>query len=344
MKTKKALISGVTGQDGSYLAELLLRKGYEVWGIRRRSSSFNTSRIDHIYDKPSYPRFKAVYGDLADSSNLSRIIERIEPDEIYNLGAQSHVAVSFEMPEYTANVTGIGALRILDAIRETRIKTKFYQASSSEMFGNPTEPPPYNEDTPFRPQSPYACSKVFAYHITRYYREAYNIFAVNGILFNHESERRGETFITRKISMGLVRIKLGLQKKILLGNLDARRDWGYAPEFTKAMHIMLQHEKPDDFVIATGEAHSVREFIEEAAGNLEIVLGWKGRGIKEIGVDLNSGRTIVEVSPQYFRPSDPPVFIGDYSKAKKNLGWRPKIKFKELVERMVKYDYDSALS
>jgi len=337
---KKALITGVTGQDGSYLAELLLEKGYKVWGIQRRSSSFNTARIDHIYDKPGYPNFKNVYGDLTDSSNLSRIIEKVEPDEIYNLGAQSHVMVSFDMPEYTANVSGIGTLRLLDAIKETRAKIKFYQASSSEMFGSPTTPPPYNENTVFNPQSPYACAKVFAYYITKHYREANNIFAVNGILFNHESERRGETFVTRKITQGLARIKLGLQKKLILGSLDSKRDWGYAPEYVEAMHLMLQHKKPDDFVVATGEAHSVRDFVEEAARILEIKIVWKGKGVKEKGIDRKTGRTIIEINSRYFRPSDPPVLLGDSSRAKKLLGWKPKVKFKELAERMTKHDYD----
>jgi len=337
---KKALITGVTGQDGSYLAELLLKKGYKVWGIQRRSSSFNTARIDHIYDKPGYANFKALYGDLTDSSNLSRIIEKIEPDEIYNLGAQSHVMVSFDMPEYTANVSGIGALRLLDAIKETRAKIKFYQASSSEMFGNPATLPPYNENTVFSPQSPYACAKVFAYYITKHYREANGIFAVNGILFNHESERRGETFVTRKITQGLARIKLGLQKKLILGSLDSKRDWGYAPEYVEAMHLMLQHKKPDDFVVATGEAYSVRDFVEEVARILDIKLAWHGKGVKEKGIDRKTGRTIIEINSRYFRPSDPGILLGDYSKAKKMLGWKPKVKFKKLVERMTKHDYD----
>lgn len=339
-KKKVALITGITGQDGSYLAELLLEKGYKVWGIQRRSSSFNTARIDHIYDKPGYTNFKSLYGDLTDSSNLSRIIEKIEPDEIYNLGAQSHVMVSFDMPEYTANVSGIGALRILDAIKENGAKTKFYQASSSEMFGSPTTPPPYNENTAFSPQSPYACAKVFAYYITKHYREAHNIFTANGILFNHESERRGETFVTRKITQGLARIKLGSQKRLVLGSLDAKRDWGYAPEYVEAMHLMLQHKKADDFVVATGEVYSVRDFIEEAARILEIKLGWKGKGVKEKGVDRKTGRVIIEVNSRYFRPSDPAILLGDCSKARKLLGWKPKVKFKELVERMTKHDYD----
>lgn len=338
---KKALITGVTGQDGSYLAELLLRNGYEVWGIRRRSSSFNTVRIDHIYDKPDYPRFKAKYGDLTDSSNLSRIIDGIEPDEIYNLGSQSHVMVSFEMPEYTANVSGLGALRILDAIKESRGKIKFYQASSSEMFGSPAIPPPYNEGTVFNPQSPYACAKVFAYYITKHYRDAYKIFAVNGILFNHESERRGETFVTRKISMGLARVKRGLQARLVLGNLDSKRDWGYAPDFVNAMHLMVQYKNPEDFVIATGEAYSVRDFVEEGAKILGIKLGWRGSGVHEKGVDRKTGRVIIEVSPNYLRPTDPAILLGDYSKAKKMLGWEPKVKFHELVARMMKHDYDS---
>jgi len=337
---KRALIFGITGQDGSYLAELLLKKGYEVWGVQRRSSSFNTSRIDHFYDKPKFSRFTTIYGDLIDSSNVNRIIEKTNPHEIYNLGAQSHVRVSFDMPEYTSNVNGLGALRILDAISNAKGKAKFYQASSSEMFGVPLTAPPYNESTIFNPQSPYACAKIFAYNVTRHYREAYNIFASNGILFNHESERRGETFVTRKITQGLTRIKLGLQNKLLLGNLDAKRDWGHAPEFVNAMYLMLQSKKPDDFVISTGEAHSVREFIEEAADVLEIRLGWKGKGLKEKGVDRKTKRTIIEVDPRYFRPVDPPILVGDSSKAKKILGWSPKVSFKELVARMVKSDYD----
>jgi GDPmannose 4,6-dehydratase len=333
---KKALITGISGQDGSYLAELLLSKGYEVHGLIRRSSSINTERIDHLYKDPHEKDVKLFlhYGDLGDSSNISRLLEKIRPDEIYNLGAQSHVRVSFDVPEYTADIVGLGTLRLLDAIRDTQIKTKFYQASSSEMYGKVREVP-QNELTPFYPRSPYGCAKVFAYWITVNYRESYNLFACNGILFNHESPRRGETFVTRKIVRGLVAIKQGKQEKLFLGNLDAKRDWGYAKEYMEAVWLILQQEKPDDYVIATGETHSPREFIEEAARQLGIDLVWQGSGVEEKGVDKKTGETLVEIDPKYFRPAEVDLLIGDASKAKKVLGWEPKIKFKELVKIMI---------
>ncbi|MEW6680486.1 MAG: GDP-mannose 4,6-dehydratase [bacterium] len=320
---KKALITGITGQDGSYLAEILLKKGYEVFGIVRRSSSFNTARIDHIYQDPHEPDVKLnlVYGDLNDASSLNKIIRTIKPDEIYNLGAQSHVKVSFEVPEYTGEVVALGTTRMLEAIREAEISPKFYQASSSELFGN--SPPPQNENTPFDPRSPYACAKAYAFYMVKNYREAYGLFATNGILFNHESPRRGETFVTRKVTMAVARIKLGLQKKLYLGNLEAKRDWGYAPEFCEAMWLILQQEKPDDYVIATGETHSVREFVEEAFSY--VGLYWK---------------EFVEIDPRYFRPTEVEVLIGDASKAKKKLNWKPKVTFKELVKIMVDADME----
>lgn len=321
---KTALITGITGQDGSYLAELLLDKGYTVHGIIRRSSSFNTNRIDHLYNDPHNPstRLFLHYGDLSDSSNLNRLIEKIGPDEIYHLGAQSHVRVSFDTPEYTGDVTGLGTLRLLDAIRETGVDAKFYQASSSEMYGLVQEVP-QSETTPFYPRSPYACAKVYSYWITVNYREAYNMFACNGILFNHESPRRGETFVTRKITRAVARIKAGLQKELFLGNLDAKRDWGYAKEYVEAMWLMLQQDEPADYVIATGETHSVREFLEEAfscAG-----LQWED---------------YVKIDPRYFRPSEVELLIGDASKARTKLGWEPKVHFKELVQLMVDADID----
>lgn len=336
---KKALVTGITGQDGSYLAEFLLDKGYEVHGIIRRSSSFNTRRIDHIFQDPhmANKRLFLYYGDLSDSTNLSRIIEKTKPDEIYHLGAQSHVRISFDIPEYTGDVTGLGTLRILDSIKELGIKTKFYQASSSEMFGKAKEVP-QNETTPFHPRSPYGCSKVYSYWITKNYRESYNLFAVNGILFNHESPRRGETFVTRKITRGLVRIKLGIDDKLYLGNLESKRDWGYAKDYVEAMWLMLQQDKPDDYVIATGEAHSIREFVEETCRLLKIKLEWKGKGLKEKGIDTITGRTIIEIDPIYFRPAEVDLLLGDYSKAKKKIGWEPKVKFKDLVKIMVEAD------
>jgi GDPmannose 4,6-dehydratase len=318
---KTALITGITGQDGSYLAEFLLAKGYTVYGIIRRSSSFNTGRINHLYKDPHepHPEMRLVYGDLNDGSSLNRIIRTTQPDEIYHLGAQSHVRVSFDVPEYTGEITGLGTVRLLDAIRETGVKTKFYQASSSEMFGN--MPGPLNEKTPFQPRSPYAAAKVYAYWITVNYREGYGLFASNGILFNHESPRRGETFVSRKITKAAAKIKLGRQDKLFLGNLDAKRDWGYARDYVEAMWMMLQQGEPDDFVIATGETHSVREFLDEAFGCLD--LDWK---------------RYVEIDPRYFRPTEVDVLLGDASKAKSVLGWKPRVHFKDLVKLMVDAD------
>ncbi|MDX6612621.1 MAG: GDPmannose 4,6-dehydratase [Blastocatellia bacterium] len=326
MTAKRALITGITGQDGSYLAELLLSKGYEVFGIVRRSSSFNTERIDHLYQDPHEPhtRLRMFYGDLNDSSSLNNILRKTEPDEIYNLGAQSHVRVSFDIPEYTGEVSGLGTVRLLEAIRETGIQPKFYQASSSELYGKVVETP-QTELTPFYPRSPYACAKAYAYHITVNYRESYGMFACNGILFNHESERRGETFITRKITRAATRIKLGLQEKLYLGNLDAKRDWGYAKDYVEAMWLMLQAEKPDDYVISTGETHSVRELLDEAFGFLEL--------------DWNK---YVEIDPRYYRPAEVDLLLGDCSKAKRLLGWEPRVKFKELVRIMVEHDLELA--
>lgn len=338
---KKALITGITGQDGSYLTELLLKKGYKVYGIQRRTSWPNTYRIDHIYDNPKFPNFVCVYGDLSESSNLDRIINKIEPDEIYNLGSQSHVGISFDVPEYTANVTGLGALRILDALKDKKLKGKYYQASSSEMFGKVFEIP-QKETTPFNPQSPYAVSKIFAYYATRVYRQNYNMFASNGILFNHESPRRGVNFVTRKITQGLSRIKVGVLKKLKLGNLEARRDWGYAKDYVEAIWTILQHNKADDFIIATGKTHSVREFAEVTANYLNIPLIWKGTGVNEKGINKKTGKIIIEIDPVYFRKSEVEFLQGDYSKAKEILGWKPKTSFNKLVEIMVKYDYDMA--
>jgi GDPmannose 4,6-dehydratase len=321
---KTALITGITGQDGSYLAEFLLSKGYTVYGIIRRSSSFNTGRIDHIYKDPHDPRpeMRLVYGDLNDASSLNRVIRTVQPDEIYHLGAQSHVRVSFDVPEYTGEVTGLGTVRLLDAIREAGVKTKFYQASSSEMFGN--MPGPLNEQTPFQPRSPYAAAKVYAYWVTVNYREGYGIFACNGILFNHESPRRGETFVSRKITKAAARIKLGRQNKLFLGNLDAKRDWGYAPDYVEAMWMMLQHPQPDDYVIATGETHSVREFLDLAFGQLG--LDWK---------------KYVEIDPRYYRPTEVDLLLGDCGKARKILGWKPRVRFEELVKLMVEADLET---
>lgn len=336
---KKALITGITGQDGSYLAELLLEKGYEVHGIIRRASTFNTSRIDHIFQDPHEKgvRLHLHYGDLTDGSNLARLIRTISPNEIYNLGAQSHVRVSFDMPEYTADVDALGSLRMLDAVRDSGVETRFYQASSSEMFGASSEVP-QKETTPFYPRSPYGIAKVFAYWIARNYRESYGMFASNGILFNHESERRGETFVTRKITRGFARIKSGKEECLHLGNLNAKRDWGYAKDFAEGMWMILQHKEPDDFILATGETHSVREFAEEAAQVAGFQLEWRGEGLKEVGVDIKSGKTIVRIDARYFRPAEVDVLLGDYSKAKKKLGWEPKTKFKELVKIMAEAD------
>ena len=338
---KKALITGITGQDGSYLAELLLEKGYVVHGIIRRSSSFNTGRIDHLYNNPevSGKRFFLHYGDVTDTSNLNRLLEKTEPEEIYNLAAQSHVKVSFEVPEYTAEVDGIGTLRFLDAIRETGLKTRFYQASTSELFGKVQEIP-QKETTPFYPRSPYGVAKLYGYWIIVNYREAYNIFACNGILFNHESPRRGETFVTRKITLAAARIKLGLQEKLTLGNFNAQRDWGYAPEFVEGMWRMLQQNEPQDFVLATGEMHTVREFTELAFQEIGISLAWRGEGEQEVGVDNATGKVLIAVDPRYYRPTEVELLIGDPSKAKRILGWEPKIKFSELVKLMAKADLE----
>jgi len=339
---KVALITGITGQDGSYLAELLLEKGYDVHGIIRRSSTFNTSRIDHIFQDPheSHTRLSLHYGDLSDASNISRLIEKIQPDEIYHLAAQSHVRVSFDIPEYTADVTGVGTLRLLDAIRESGVKTKFYQASSSEMFGL-VQHVPQTEDTPFYPRSPYGVAKVYGYWITKNYRESYDLFACNGILFNHESPRRGETFVTRKITRGLARIKLGLDETLYMGNLDAKRDWGYAKDYVEGMWMMLQQDKPDDYVLATNETHTVREFIELASKRLGFDLVWQGEDVEEVGIDKKTGNIIIKIDPVYFRPAEVDLLIGDPAKAKKIMGWEPKVKFKELVEIMVDADLES---
>lgn len=337
---KKALITGITGQDGSYLAELLLSKGYEVHGIIRRSSTFNTSRIENIFQDPHVKNKKLFlhYGDLSDGSNIARIIEKYKPDEIYNLAAMSHVRVSFDIPEYTGDITGLGSLRILDAIRESGQKTKFYQASSSEMFGEVQEIP-QTEKTPFYPRSPYGVAKVYSYWITKNYRESYGLFACNGILFNHESPRRGETFVTRKISRGLARIKLGLDDVLYMGNLDAKRDWGHAKDYVEGMWLMLQSEKPDDYVLATNETHTVREFIELGASQLGMDIEWSGSGDNEIGIDKKTKKTIIKIDPAYYRPAEVDLLLGDYTKAKKILGWEPKIKFKELVALMVDADF-----
>ena len=322
---KKALITGITGQDGSYLAELLLNKGYAVHGLIRRASTFNTERIDHLYKDFHDPaaRIHLYYGDLSVSGQLTDLLHDIQPDEIYHLGAQSHVRVSFDMPEYTGDVTGLGTLRLLEAIRKTGIKTKFYQASSSEMFG--AAPPPQNELTPFQPQSPYAAAKVYAYYIVRNYRDAYKLFACNGILFNHESPRRGETFVTRKVTRAATRIKLGLQDKLYLGNLDAKRDWGFAGDYVEAMWLMLQQEKPDDLVIATGETHSVKEFVEKVFRKL----------------DLDYQKHVI-IDPKYFRPTEVDVLLGDSSKAKNILGWKPRVGFDQLIDMMIEADMEQA--
>ncbi len=335
---KKALITGITGQDGSYLAEFLLKKDYDVYGIIRRSSSFNTGRIDHIYHDPHQKgNLHLIYGDLTDSSSVNEIIRRVMPDEIYHLGAQSHVRVSFDIPEYTADSTAMSALRVLEAIKNFCPKARYYQASSSEMFGKVVETP-QTETTAFYPRSPYGCSKVFAYWVTKNYRESYKIFACNGILFNHESERRGKTFVTRKITRGLSRIKLGVDEKLYLGNLNAKRDWGHAEDFVEAMWLVLQQEEPEDYLIATGESHSVREFVELSAKMLGFDLIWEGEGVNEKGIDKNTGQVIIEIDPKYFRPTEVDFLLGDPTKAKEKLGWQPKIKFRELVSRMIKHD------
>ena len=341
-RRKKALITGITGQDGSYLAELLLEKGYEVHGVMRRSSSFNTQRIDAIYEDPHEKDRRLIlhYGDLNDASSLNRILRISDPDEIYNLGAQSHVMVSFDTPEYTGEVTGLGATRLLEAIREMRIRPRIYQASSSEMFGKVRETP-QRETTPFHPRSPYGAAKVYAFWMTVNYREAYGLYAVNGILFNHESPRRGETFVSRKITRAVGRIKFGLQDRLYLGNLDARRDWGYAKDYVEAMWRMLQHERPEDFVIATGEMHTVREMCGRAFARAGIAIEWRGHGADECGVD-SSGRVLVEVDRRYLRPTEVDELLGDASKAKEKLGWKPSTTFEQLVDLMADADVELA--
>lgn len=341
---KTALITGITGQDGSYLVEFLIDKGYEVHGIKRRSSSFNTDRVDHIYQDPHEDErnFIMHYGDMTDSLNLVQILKKVEPDEIYNLAAQSHVSVSFELPEYTANSDAVGPLRILEAIRilEWEDKVKFYQASTSEMFGS--SKPPQNEETPFAPRSPYGAAKLYAHWITVNYRQAYDMFACSGILFNHESPRRGETFVTRKITRAIARIKLGMQDKLYLGNMNAKRDWGHAKDYIRAMYLMLQNDKPDDYVIATGEDHTVREFCTIAFEEAGIDIEWKGEGKEEKGIDKETGDVLVEVDPRYFRPTEVDALRGNASKAKEEIGWEPEISFEELVKEMVKSDMHEA--
>ena len=341
--TKRALITGITGQDGSYLAELLLSKGYEVHGVLRRSSSFNTSRIDHVYQDPHEPgrRLFLHHGDLNDASSLNRILRIVEPHEIYNLGAQSHVKVSFDTPEYTAEVTGVGAIRLLEAIRELKQRPRIYQASSSEIYGKAVEVP-QTEKTPFYPRSPYAVAKLFAYWSMVNYREAYGLFAVNGILFNHESPRRGETFVSRKITRAVARIRHGLQERLYLGNLDARRDWGYAKDYVEAMWLMLQQQEPDDYVIATGKTHSVREFCDRAFARAGFQIGWSGANLEEKGTDLESGRVLVEVDPRYLRPTEVDHLEGNASKAKSRLRWTPTVDFEELTDLMTDADLESA--
>lgn len=341
---KTALITGITGQDGSYLAEFLINKGYEVHGIKRRSSSFNTDRVDHIYQDPHEDdrNFIMHYGDMTDSLNLVQILKKVEPDEIYNLAAQSHVSVSFELPEYTANSDAVGPLRILEAIRilEWEDKVKFYQASTSEMFGS--SKPPQDEETPFAPRSPYGAAKLYAHWITVNYREAYDMFACSGILFNHESPRRGETFVTRKITRAIARIKLGMQEKLYLGNMNAKRDWGHAKDYVRAMYLMLQNDKPDDYVIATGQSHTVREFCTIAFEEAGIDIEWEGEGKEEKGINKETGDVLVEVDPQYFRPTEVDALRGDASKAKKEIGWEPEISFEQLVQEMLKSDMHEA--
>ncbi len=336
---KKAFITGITGQDGSYLAELLLEKGYQVHGMIRRSSSFNTGRIDHIYRDPHDPETRLLlhYGDLNDASSINRLLREVRPDEIYNLGAQSHVRVSFDVPEYTGEVDALGTVRLLEGIRETGLDTRFYQASSSELYGKVVETP-QRETTPFYPRSPYACAKAYAFYITMNYRESYGMFACNGILFNHESPRRGETFVTRKITRAAARIKLGLQERLYLGNLEAKRDWGFAGDYVEAMWRMLQAERADDYVVATGETHSVREFAELVFGRLGIQLSWKGEGVNEVGLDSANGKVVIEIDPRYFRPAEVDLLLGDAAKAKLELGWEPKTSFSQLVQMMTDAD------
>ncbi len=343
--TKKALITGITGQDGAYLAEFLLAKGYEVHGIKRRASSFNTGRIDHLYTDPHEEevRFRLHYGDLTDATNLIRIMQEIQPDEIYNLAAQSHVMVSFETPEYTANADALGTLRLLEAIRilGLKAKTRFYQASTSELYGKVQETP-QTETTPFYPRSPYGVAKLYGYWITVNYREAYGFYACNGILFNHESPIRGETFVTRKVTRGLARIKTGLQKMLHVGNLDARRDWGHARDYVRMMWMMLQQPEPEDYVVATGQQHSVRELIELSAAKLGMSITWQGEGVAETGIDAVTGKTIVAIDPRYFRPAEVETLLGDPSKARRKLGWIPTVSFDELVSENVRADLTEA--
>ena len=340
---KKALVTGITGQDGSYLAELLLSKGYEVHGMIRRSSSFNTGRINHIYRDPHEKdvRMFLHYGDLNDASSINRLLRNIQPEEIYNLGAQSHVRVSFDVPEYTGEVDALGTVRILEAIRETGLQTKFYQASSSELYGKVVETP-QKETTPFYPRSPYACAKAYAFYITQNYRESYGLYACNGILFNHESPRRGETFVTRKITRAAARIKLGIQNCLYLGNLDAKRDWGFAGDYVEAMWLMLQQDIADDYVIASGETWMVRTFAEMVFDRLGMPLEWQGEGVAEKGIDRNSGKVVIQIDPKYFRPAEVDLLLGDPSKAKRELDWQPKTSFEQLVNMMTDEDLEMA--
>lgn len=353
MKQKTALITGITGQDGSYLAELLISKGYQVWGIMRHASVFTTERILHLFNDPAILNkiLFLEWGDLTDSSNINRILEKVQPDEIYNLAAQSHVKVSFDIPEYTAEVDAIGCLRLLDAIKEKGIRTKIYQASTSELFGKAQEIP-QSENTPFYPRSPYACAKLYAYWLMVNYREAYNIFACNGILFNHESPRRGKTFVTRKITIAACRIVIGKQQSMQLGNLDAKRDWGYAPEYVEGMWMMMQQPEPGDFILATNESHTVREFVELCFYTLGVNIEWIGKGLQEQGIVSNifhnykwtsliKGQIVVTIDPRYFRPTEVDILRGNYNKAKQNFGWEPKVTFRELVKIMVKADLES---
>jgi len=335
---KKAFITGITGQDGSYLAELLLDKGYEVHAIIRRASVFTTQRIEHIFENKNLFTY---HGDLSDSSNIHRLLMKIKPDEVYNLGAQSHVAVSFEVPEYTADVVGLGAIRLLDAVRDLGSKCRYYQASTSELFGGIPGTEPQSETTPFYPKSPYGAAKLYAYWVTVNYRESYNLFACNGILFNHESPRRGQTFVTKKITQAVARIHQGKQKMLKLGNMDAKRDWGHAKDFVYAQWLMLQQDEPQDYVIATGETHTVREFVEVAFKEVGINIEWQNTGVDEKGIDKNTGKVLVEVDEKYFRPAEVELLLGDPSKAEKELGWERKVSFKELVSGMVKYDLEN---
>lgn len=341
MKDNIALITGITGQDGSYLAEFLLNKGYEVHGIIRKSSSFNTKRIDHLYRDSHEPSAKVFlhYGDLDDPNTLNKILRKAKPNEVYNLAAQSHVRVSFDIPEYTGNINALGTLRMLEAIRENDPKIKFYQASTSEMFGS--SPPLQNEVTPFQPVSPYGIAKLYAHWTAIHYRQSYNLFTTSGILFNHESPRRGGTFVTKKVTEGIANIMAGKMDKLYLGNLDAKRDWGFAGDYVEAMWLMMKQEVPDDYVIATGEAHTVREFVEEAFKVVGIDIRWEGSGLQEKGIDVNSGKVLIEIDPRYFRPTEVHYLCGDFAKAQKKIGWAPRLKFRELVELMVNADLEN---